>query len=168
MRPGKIIVTFLVLVHGYAFGGVKEDIAKTIVRVRSGLKYSTGFFWKDGTTIVTTLHSISDKSDIEVYLPTISGWKKVTPVRVSKSADLVLLRVADFVSTEFISSRYNAKPQTDTKVFTIGYNAGNVAYQDRDFEVGLIQGNTLKDLLPESAEKEIRDIGFPALTTEII
>ena len=162
-----ILVT-LISSNDLVYGGIKEDIAKSIVRVRSGSKYSTGFFWKNGTDIVTTLHSISNKNDIEVYVNDAIKWRDANVIRAYKNSDLVLLRISNYNSDHFINRQFFSQPVVDTKVFTIGYNSGNVNYQDRDFMVGLLQGNNqLKDLLPSSAEQEIIRLGFPSLQAEI-
>ena len=66
MRTKKpIIFAVLFLLCVQSFASIKDEVAKTIVRVRSGSKYSTGFFWKDGTTVLTTLHSLSSLANIE-------------------------------------------------------------------------------------------------------
>jgi hypothetical protein len=169
MRIGKLISLILILfVCQSTIGQIKKEIAKTIVRVRSGNKYSTGFFWKDGRTILTTLHSLSSFNDIEVYIPEINNWKKATANKVFKSNDLISLLVSGYTSSNYISQRYNSAPAIDTRVFAIGYNSGNASYIDRDFQVGLLQGNTLNDLLPPSSKQEIRSLGFPSLSTQII
>ena len=169
MRTGKRIVFFLLLfICTSSFASIKETIAKTIVRVRSGTKYSTGFFWKDGSTILTTLHSLSSLNDIEVYIPKTQNWQVAKLKKVFKNGDLISLQISGYLSGDFISERYSAVPPIDTKVFTIGYNSGNVSYIDRDFQVGLLQGNTLDDLLPASSKQEIRNLGFPSLSTQII
>ncbi len=168
MRTIKLIILFsLIISVGPAYGEIKNDIAKAIVRVRSGSKYSTGFFWKNGTNIVTTLHSISKINDIEVYIHNSSKWYNANIIRIFKNGDLVLLKILDCKSDYFINQTYSSKPIIDTKVFTVGYNSGNANYQDRDFSVGLIQGNKIKDLLPSSAKLEIEKLGFPSLETEI-
>ncbi len=168
MRTAKTITLALLLCCNICFATIKEDVAKTIVRIRSGTKYSTGFFWKDGTTVLTTLHSLSSTANIEVYIPSLGKWRNALLKRVFKNGDLILLKVLDYSSTNFLSSIYNTKPAADTKAFTIGYNSGSTSYIDRDFAVGFSQGNTLGDLLPGSSQMEINKLGFPSLTTQII
>ena len=170
MSIRKLILTGLALFIGSMgpFAGIKDDIAKTIVRLRSGNKYSTAFFWKDGQSLVATLHGIADQSDTEVYLPITGRWVKATPIRVLKGADLVMLKISRQTSEHFISNQYTERPSTDTRAFTVGYNGGNTTYQDRDFTVGLLQGNRLQDLLPAPVERQIRNLGFPSLQTEIV
>ena len=147
---------------------VKEDISKTIVRVKSGSKYSTGFFFKNGKQVITTLHSIGNPDQIEVYIPSKQSWCDVTLKRISKKSDLVLLEMQNCESQNFIKSENIAATSIDTKVFTIGYYGSNEKFQDRDFLVGLLEGKRLKDLLEPSAELEIKNLGFPSLETEIV
>lgn len=169
MQKRKVIlITLFLFLAKLSIAGIKDDIARTIVRVQSGNKYSTGFFWNDGKTVLTTLHSIASTSNISVYIPELRVWKSVSIKKVFKSGDLISLTVNDFTSPYFISNRYTARPTVDTKGFTIGYNSGSTKYLDRDFTVGLLQGNTLDDLLPSSAKNEIRNLGFPSLSTEIV
>lgn len=168
MRVKKpIILSFLLLICVSCFATIKDEIAKTIVRVRSGNKYSTGFFWKDGSTVMTTLHSLSNVNNIEVYIPSQNDWKPAKLKKVYKNADLISLQISGYSSPKYITDRYSLRPVVDTRVFTIGYNSGSTSYIDKDFTVGLSQGNTLDDLLPASSKQEIKKLGFPGTHTEI-
>lgn len=168
MRTKKpIIFAVLFLLCVQSFASIKDEVAKTIVRVRSGSKYSTGFFWKDGTTVLTTLHSLSSLANIEVYIPSIASWKPAKLKKVYKNGDLISLQVSEYTSVKYIIDRYFSKPSVDAKVFTLGYNSGSTSYIDRDFSVGLSQGSTLDDLLPASSKQEIKNLGFPSIHTEI-
>ena len=168
MRNFKLIFSFLFFINTtYSFAGIKEDVAKCVVRVRSVNKYSTGFFWKNGTTIITTLHSLSNVNEIEIFIPSLGLWKRASLQKVYKSADLILLKIDNFSFQYFLSDKYYSKPSTDTKAFTIGYNAGNSSYMDRDFSVGLSQGTSLKDILPSASQEEIKKLQFPSLSTQI-
>jgi uncharacterized protein YegP (UPF0339 family) len=165
IKKGQILL-YLISILGTA--GIKEDIAKTIVRVKSGGKVSTGFFWKNGNTILTTFHSIGNPSSIEVYIPITNKWETASIAKTYKNGDLVQLRVQTYTSFDFIKESYNSSPPTDTRAFTIGYNSGNISYQDRNFTVGFLQGNTLKDILPSKAEDEIQKLSFPSLDIQIV
>ncbi len=151
--------------HGQA--ETKLTIAKTVVRIKSGGRSSTGFFWKNGSDIVATLHSIGNKNSIRIYIPAKNNWYDATIKRIHKSSDLVLLRVQGVTSSHYISTKYQNQPPIDRGAFSIGYISGNGSYQDRDFKVGLLQGNKLRNLLPASAENEIAKLSFPSLETEI-
>lgn len=172
MRVAVILLIFLFSLYAKAseeiyLNTVKDKISKTIVRVKSGNKYSTGFFYKTGNQVVTTLHSIRNPHDIEIYIPNESKWCSVELKKIFKSADLVLLQSSGCQSANFIEGTGLGKPATDTKVFTIGYYGTNDKYQDIDLTVGLLQGNQLKDLLGPSARQSIKSVGFPSLNTEI-
>ncbi|MGZ5246979.1 MAG: S1 family peptidase [Flavitalea sp.] len=173
MRFTKALIFFSVILllfpsFSHPPVSIKEEVAKSIVRVRSGNKISTGFFWKNGASVMTTLHSIGNINSIELFIPKINAWKKATIQKVFKSADLILLKVNGYVSDQFLSQRYTASPPVDTKAFTIGYYSGSVAYIDRDFDVGLLQGSTLNDLLPPASRQFLADLGFPSLSTRIV
>ncbi|MFN8257843.1 MAG: hypothetical protein U0W24_19255 [Bacteroidales bacterium] len=168
MRSSIIILLLILVISNKSYGTIKEDVAKTIVRVQSGNKFSTGFFWKNGSTILTTLHSLSNIDDIKVYIPKIGSWKKAQLYRVYKAGDLISVTISGYSSEYYLSERYYSRPSVDTRCFTIGYNSGSAAYIDRDFSVGLLQGNTLDDLLPSSAKPEIKSIGFPSIYTQIV
>lgn len=166
-KPLIHIILFIFLWSSVC-ANIKEDVAKAVVRVRSGNKYSTGFFWQNGTQVVTTMHSIANPNDIEIYIRTIGAWKKVQVKKSLKNSDLVLLQSSNYNSAKFIKYHHPNNPNLDTKVFAIGYNGGNPKYMDRDFTVGLLEGNNqLKDLLTVSAKSEIQKLGFPALNTPI-
>jgi hypothetical protein len=165
------IITGYILLQGFltfSYASIKEDVAKCIVRITSGGRSATGFFWKDGNTILTTLHSIGNPNNIEIYIPALRQHKRATVNRVYKNGDIVQLKLDNYTSPSYIIECYSNKPAIDTRAFTIGYNAGNFSYQDRDFTVGLLQGDKLRDLLPSSAENQIRNLGFPSLSTEIV
>lgn len=169
MRFKSVVIVFWILTFPFVgYSSIKQEVAKTIVRVKSGNKYSTGFFWQNGTQIITTLHSIANPNNIEIYIPSISGWKTAQVKRTLKNGDLVLLETSAFTSPHFIAKYHPKNPAIDTKVFAVGYNAGNTKYQDRDFYIGLLEGNyQLKDLLPVSAKAEVQKLGFPSLNTPI-
>jgi hypothetical protein len=152
----------------YSYCAIKDEITKTIVRVQSGNKVSTGFFWRDGKTVVTTLHSLESTNNIEIWVPKIHSWKDATLIKTFRDADLILLRISNYASNEYISEQYKSKPQTDLRCFTIGYYQGNPNYIDRDFTVGLFEGNTLSDFLPGPLRPEIEALGFPSLSAEIV
>lgn len=165
----KVIVCYcIILVWGVALCNTKDDVEKAIVRVKSDLSYSTGFFWRDSCSVITTLHSISNKNDIEIKIPGQREWVGVKLHRIYKDADLVLLKTINYKSNSYLMSKNWQRPEVGSEVYTLGYNSGNNRYQDRDFKVGKIEGDKLKDLLPISAEKEIKKLGFPSLNTEII
>ncbi|GAA0879451.1 hypothetical protein GCM10009119_24190 [Algoriphagus jejuensis] len=154
---------------GIAFGQVKKDIANTIVRVKSGSKISTGFFWKDGNTIVTTLHGLADKNNVSVFVHTngtTGRWFPATIERTLMKSDLVILR-AESASRYFLTEILE-NPPVDTDVFTVGYNGSIPNFLDKDFVIGLSQGGNLQDILPEKAKNEIRNLRFPSLTTKIL
>ncbi|MGB5943775.1 MAG: serine protease [Leeuwenhoekiella sp.] len=169
------VILFFLLCTVFAFANHsddlllnKEEVKKTIVRIKSGNKYSTGFFYKKGDQVVTTLHSIADPNAIEIYIPQQGKWCNVKITNVSKSNDLVLLKTNGCMSPNYLSAMLPSRPAVDTKVFTIGYYGNNDKYQDRDFVTGLTEGTRLKDLLHASAKKEIASLGFPSLNTEIV
>lgn len=168
MQRIALALLFLVAVQTPSFATIKEEVAKTIVRVHSGSKYSTGFFWRDGNTVLTTLHSLSSLNGIEVFVPSIGDWRQATLQKVYLEGDLISLQIGNYTSPNYLSSRYTDVPVVDTRSFTIGYNSGSVKYIDRDFTVGLLEGNTLSDLLPASARHEILNLRFPSLTTQIV
>ena len=161
-----VLITLLSLSNAHS--GIKEEVSKTIVRVKSGNKFSTGFFFESGKQIIATLHSIGNPNQIEVYLPSQKSWCNVQLSRISKKSDLVLLSLKNCESDHYLKTENIAKTTIDSKVFTVGYYGSNDKYQDRDFTVGLIEGKRLKDLLEASAEQEIRSLGFPSLDTEIV
>ena len=163
-----LLLLSLCCLNSVVFAGVKEEISKTIVRVKSGNKYSTGFFYGNGNQIIATLHSIGNPYQIEVFIPSEKSWCSVRLSRISKKSDLVLLNLSECTSANYLKTENITTSTIDTKVFTIGYYGSNDKYQDRDFTVGLIEGKRLKDLLEPSAEQEIRSLGFPSLDTEIV
>jgi hypothetical protein len=136
--------------------------------IKSGNKTSTGFFWGNGSTIVTTCHSLGPLNDVKIYIPQINDWRTATIEKSLKERDLLMLNVSGYTSQFYISNQYAYDVPVDTKAFTIGYNSGNTSYQDRDFTVGFFQGGKLQNLLTNSAANEIGLLGFPSLDTEIV
>lgn len=166
----KQVITLVVLACSFIISSqaqVKNEIEKTIVRVKSGNKWSTGFFWKQGDFVITNLHAMSN-NEAEIMLPKNETWYNAKVIKVHKNADLVLLKVEDYQSPYYIKENVNKHPLLDESVFTIGYYGGNEKYQDKNFTIGLIQGgNNLKNLLPKALEDEIKNIGTPALNSEV-
>jgi hypothetical protein len=169
MRKIKtIFICFFVLWNLFSLAQVNDQIVKSIVRVHSGSKYSTGFFWKNGSTIVTSLHAISNSNNIEICLSGTTTWKPVSLKKVHKLSDLVLLNVSGYISPNFLTERYFTTPSFQTKCFTIGYNSGSPNYISREFYVGLSEKNTLKSILPNTLWNEVNSWGFLSLSTEVV
>lgn len=162
----SVISIFCLLCVAQVCAQSKEDIARTIVRVHSGNKYSTGFFWKNGTTVLTTLHALSSAQGIEIYVPS-TGWKRAVLRKVYKAGDLVSLEVQGYTSAHYLSRHHASPPAVNTQVYTIGYNAGSESYIDRDFTVGLLEGDRLRNLLTDGSRRQISALGFPSLDMQI-
>jgi hypothetical protein len=167
MQKTKIILATLIAFSFInCFAGIEEEIAKTIVRVRSGNKYSTGFFWKNGNTIITTFHSLESVNNVQIYVPQISDWRRASVERIYKRGDIILIKIQDYSSPNFISK--TSIPAIGTETFTIGYYKADSKYKDRKFKVGLFEGNTLEDFLPKDIIREVKSLGFPDVKTEIV
>lgn len=169
MRAVNGFIFYLFVLFGLtssAFG--ETNVEKSIVRIRSGTKYSTGFFWQDGKTVVTSLHAIGNSNDIEICLSGTTNWYPATLSKVHKLSDLVMLTIANYNSPYFLLEKYASKPDFHTKCFTVGYNSGSSNYISREFTVGLSEKNNLKAVLPNALWAEVNSWGFLSLSTEIV
>lgn len=146
----------------------KSKIEECIVRVRSGNKYSTGFFWKNGSTIIATLHSLSSKNDIKIQFPNHSDWIDVTLVKIHKSSDLVMLNLKSITTSKFLTENYVSKPPFQTPCYTVGYNLGGTNYISRNFIVGLSENNSLSSILPRKFHNDIQNWGLLSKETEVV
>lgn len=164
------LLCFALVTSNVVFAHIKDDVAKSIVRISSGSKGSTGFFWKNGKTIIATFHSIGNSSDVQVWPSGSDHPYKARIKKVHKKSDLVMIEIIDpkFTSKNYLTQLYPSKPEVDTRSFTVGYNSGTSRWISRDFIVGACETNNLKSLIPDRLHTRVTDLGFPGLDIEII
>lgn len=131
-----------------------KKITGSVVRVQSGPNtFSTGFFWKNKSIIVTTYHSITDEARLS-FRPygTHSSWYKVMSILAKDSLhDLVLLRVdtSKYATPYFFSYSSTKTPRPICKALTFGYPADGNNAISKDLTIGLSEKKTLISLFPE-------------------
>lgn len=169
MRSLIFLITLVILQFTISFNadGI-TSIENCIVRVRSDNKFSTGFFWNNGSTIITTLHAISNLNDIKIQLPHQNNWISVSLVKIHRLSDLAMLNLSSYTSKNYLTERYLTKPLFQTQCFTVGFNLGCSNYISRNFFVGLSENNTLAALLPRSLHNDIANWGLLSKETEIV
>ncbi|MEL7588511.1 MAG: serine protease, partial [Prolixibacteraceae bacterium] len=145
-----------------------DRFQSAVVRVESGNRVGSGFLWNDSKWVVTTLHLIADKNDIEITLSNDVQDAKV--VRVLKEYDLVLLELVSSATALTVLSDINSNPELNLNLYTMGYNGrGNLnSIIDRTLRLGYNSNGKLEGLLPKKVKDALASCRRPSPDIEIL
>lgn len=149
----------------------QKSLVKVLV-VKSGESASvlSGFVWKKGGWIVTSLHGMRPGYDINVqYLN--KDWRNAKIVKIYKEADLVLLEVdaAKVPGGVIPLQDYSAKTiDFGEDIIAIGYNSNSKGSSTRTMKKGYVNPETLEHLVPEKDRNRLSQAGIPRIDLDII
>jgi hypothetical protein len=153
----------------------KQLAAKSLVKVMvtggGKMGVCSGFSWKKKSWIVTSLHAMKPNGVIEIVYP--GGTQAdARVIRVFKSADLVLLEtnidaidVANPVNP--IAGYSPKKPESDEKIYAIGYGGGSKGYIQLPLIKGDAEVETLEFLIRDQDIASLSSVGFPSIKIPI-
>lgn len=145
-----------------------NNLQTAVVRVQSGDRIGSGFLWKNEKWIVTTLHLIENRFDIEVTLS--NDVKSAKVIKILKEQDLVLLELESASYNCHFLNDIETNPNLNSNLYTMGYNGnGNInAIIDRTLRLGFNSKGTLSGLLPKKIKDALSLCKRPDPSIEIL
>ncbi|WP_420547588.1 S1 family peptidase [Curvivirga sp.] len=143
------------------------DTARAVVRVTSkgcsgsvDRRTSSGFVWQKSNTVITTLHSVANCSDINISYVHYGISRSAKVNKILSHADLALLEVNNAPNSDFIASKQSHS--AGMKLATIGFPLNTVNWQESQGAVGL-NVSKLSEILNDEARAKIASLGIPDL-----
>lgn len=147
---------------------VLRKVANSVVKIETGGSAASGFFWRDASTVITSLHVVDGQDRIVAHRVDQNGRieasSKASVERVLKESDLVLLRLAKALGPKPLT--VNAKPpRVKQRLDAVGFPLNIAGYSNTEVTVRF-GGNQLRSILPP---KTLRSLGeYPSQTVEIL
>jgi len=118
--------------------------SKSIIKVKEQLSTGSGFIIAKSGLTITNYHVVKDKSDIEIFLPSINKTIKANLVLKDKNNDIAVLSMDNFKydtiynnEIPFIIKR-SEKVNLGQKVFTLGFPLGELLGKNAKLSTGSI------------------------------
>ncbi|MEM1142018.1 MAG: serine protease [Pseudomonadota bacterium] len=169
VRLGAVfLAACLVTVGAHANERVLQTVADSVVKIETSASAASGFFWRDATTVVTSLHVVDGQDRIVAHRVDRNGRieasSKASVERVLKESDLVLLRLAKKLGGAPL--RENSQPPVvKQRLDAVGFPLNIAGYSNTGVAVRF-GGNQLRSILPP---KVLRSLGeYPSKTVEIL
>jgi hypothetical protein len=148
----------------------QKSLVKVMVTANGKAGVCSGFVWKKGEWIVTSLHAMKPGGEIQVqYLDQF--WRSAKIIKVNVEADLVLLEITGGGVPAGVTAlqAYSSKTLNfGEEIVAIGYNSGSKGSSTRSMKKGFVNPETLHALVPASDRKKIETSGLPDIHLEII
>jgi len=148
----------------------QKSLVKVMVTANGKAGVCSGFVWKKGEWIVTSLHAMKPGGEVKVqYLDQF--WRTATIKKINIEADLVLLEIksGDVPSGVVALQAYSSKIlDFGEEIVAIGYNSGSKGSSTRSMKKGFVDPETLESLIPASDRKNIEESGLPKIDLDII
>ena len=116
---------------------IYEKVSPSVVTITaespSAISYGTGFFYKDGSTIVTNYHVIKDCSTASITLTNGKECDVLTVLGYDKNKDIAILRV-DYKNGTPLEIR-TSEVKTGESVYAIGNSLG---FLEGSFSEGIV------------------------------
>jgi hypothetical protein len=148
----------------------QKSLVKVMVTANGKAGVCSGFIWKKGEWIVTSLHAMKPGGEIQVqYLDQF--WRSAIIRKVNVNADLVLLEITsgEVPSGVIALQAYSTKTlDFGEEIVAIGYNSGSKGSSTRSMKKGFVDPETLETLVPAGDRKNIEASGLPKIDLDII
>ncbi|MDZ7607156.1 MAG: serine protease [Cyclobacteriaceae bacterium] len=132
----------------------------------------SGFLWKQGNWVVTSLHAMRPGGNVLVQYPD-NNWKNASIKKINIKADLVLLELTpgQTVPAGVLPLQgYSPKQLVfDEPIYAVGYNSGSEGSPTRSMKKGdLKPKETLEFLVPPADLAKVKQGGIPHYQLDII
>jgi len=148
----------------------QKSLVKVMVTANGKAGVCSGFIWKRGDWIVTSLHAMKPGGEIQVqYLD--QYWRSAAILKVNVNADLVLLEITsgEVPSGVVALQAYSTKTLNfGEEIVAIGYNSGSKGSSTRSMKKGFVDPETLETLVPAGDRQNIAASGLPKIDLDII
>jgi hypothetical protein len=174
----KMLLLFL-LVSCYLIGNgqfnpdvARKSLVKIMVTSNGKANSCSGFLWKQGNWIVTSLHAMRPGGNVLVQYPD-NNWKNASIKKINIKADLVLLELtAGETVPNDIQPLQGFSPKQlvfDEPIYAVGYNSGSEGSPTRSMKKGdLKPKETLEFLVPPADLAKVKQGGVPHYQLDII
>lgn len=164
-------VSFTILSPAQGFNPkeVQKSLVKVMVTSNGKAGICSGFIWKEGDWVVTSLHAMKPGGEIKVqYLD--QHWRTAQIIKVNVDADLVLLQVSGTVPAGIIPLQAYSTQTLNfgEEIIALGYNSGAKGSSTRSMKKGFVDPETLRYLVPDADRKNIEASGLPSIDLDII
>jgi hypothetical protein len=148
----------------------QKSLVKVMVTANGKAGVCSGFIWKQGEWVVTSLHAMKPGGEIQVqYLDQF--WRTAKIKKVNIAADLVMLEIASGDVPPGVVPLQAYSTQTlnfGDEIVAIGYNSGSKGSSTRSMKKGFVNPETLEYLVPVKDRNTIAASGLPKIDLDII
>jgi hypothetical protein len=168
-----IFVSFLA--SAQKFNPTETEKSLVRIEIKQGNKgyASSGFIWKDPSTVVTSLHAMKQGATYKVFYNN-KFPRDAQVYKVFKEADLVLLKTnidEKPLTSEVkpITGYSSTRPEFGDKLYAQGFHGGSKGHRTTPLEKNAANPETLKMLVWESDKRQtLLDLGFPSIDLDIV
>jgi len=150
----------------------RKSLAKIMVTSNGKANTCSGFLWKQGNWVVTSLHAMRPGGTVLVQYPD-NNWKNARIKKINVKADLVLLELAPGETVPSgITPLQGFSPKQlvfDEPIYAVGFNSGSEGSPTRSMKKGdLKPKETLEYLVPPADLAKVKQGGVPHYQLDII
>jgi len=150
----------------------RKSLVKIYVSSNGKVNTCSGFLWKQGNWIVTSLHAMRPGGTVLVQYPD-NNWKNASIKKINIKADLVLLELeAGQTVPNGILPLQGFSPKQllfDEPIYAVGFNSGSEGSPTRSMKKGdLKPKETLEFLVPPADLAKVKQGGIPHYQLDII
>lgn len=168
-----IFISYSIVVSGQFNPDVaRKSLVKILVTSNGKANTCSGFLWKQGNWIVTSLHAMRPGGTVLVQYPD-NNWRNASIIRINQKADLVLLALSPGeTAPNGIQPLQGFSPKQlvfDEPIYAVGYNSGSEGSPTRSMKKGdLKPKETLEYLVPPTDLAKVKQGGVPHYQLDII
>jgi len=175
MTKGFLLLVSLILISVFCSAQfnpklAQKSLVKVMVTANGKAGVCSGFVWKNGAWIVTSLHAMKPGGEVQVqYLDQF--WRNATIKKVNVEADLVLLEITSGGVPSGVVPLKDYSTVTlnfGEEIVAIGYNSGSKGSSTRSMKKGFVDPETLENLVPPDDRRNIEASGLPKIDLDII
>ena len=153
------------------FESMKDSVVKVITTTNSPVlprRSATGFLWRQRDWVVTAYHVISGAELIAVMSSHDSIFVDIAwPVAIDLEADLALLQTSRTLPGAPLND-LSIDPAPGDHLWVVGYPLDVSGLRSRQLRLSEVAPKNLIDALTPTAIDELRALGFPSLTLDVL
>ena len=127
----------------------------------------SGFLRGKPDQVVTALHVVAGCEAISVYFETVKIVRSAKLQRVSKEADLGLLRVTNPPNLPVLQPS-SSMPKLTDDLFVLGYPKGLPSLNSMNLQASFGLERQLSAMLPDPNRRDVQKAGMPSLELEVL
>lgn len=174
----KTLLLLIFIAYSYLGNGqfnpdvARKSLVKILVTSNGKANTCSGFLWKQGNWIVTSLHAMRPGGTVLVQYPD-NNWRNASIIKINQKADLVLLALSPGEAvpngTQPLQGFSPKQLVFDEPIYAVGYNSGSEGSPTRSMKKGdLKPKETLEYLVPPTDLAKVKQGGVPHYQLDII